>query len=190
MGITSLSGGDYDGDIVAFTTDPLVLRLMAIPLTLRNKDSCMSMCTELHQRLRDTERKGYYNYAPRVLTYTNNAFCLAFIEVRGAACSFYDVALGLYFASAPRDRSQWARLLVLMAEVTYAAYDAPKKYDADRVMVVARELLAEYHVHCKGDKSTTEMRFMLRPLHAYKANFTLEKIVEALSLGFFPCTWA
>lgn len=51
LGVTELSGGDYDGDIVAFSVDKTLLQLMSIPIVSLFGDEALNWRTELQQKL-------------------------------------------------------------------------------------------------------------------------------------------
>ena len=168
---------------MAFCTEPILLDLMALPIHPWSETDTFAWKKEVEERLRKVKRQTPYSAnGDRVADYMSFATLFPYIEVRGRVCWFFDIVLGIYLATPASERHEWVKLLFIMAELAYAGYDAPKKYDASGVLKVACTYLKEFKVSYTGDVATTEMRFMLRPLQPYKSDLDVYKVLAAFDV--------
>ena len=75
------------------------------------------------------------------------------------ACWLFDVVHAIYLASPRHDRRKWHKILYIMSELTYYAYDSPKKYNAEGVLSTAWFYMKAFRISCRGETATTEMRY-------------------------------
>ena len=138
FGLCALSGGDYDGDTAVIIADPDVHFLVhhGFPESYQKQALFYSMQFKSHMKgLRVAEDVLGCNAAEYQQFVSVTSVC----ELRGFCCTRYEKAQQRFLNSATPWSDATLEALLVMAEVAYAAYDAPKKFHASTIVEVCMQ---------------------------------------------------
>lgn len=179
LGITILSGGDYDGDTLTYTSDKRVLELVSMTLYLHENKRWEE---ELVGHLQFAESKSVWEKKNRLDEFHDFALTLRESQTRGVACTLFECAQYLFNTSeaCPKDTVQEAAYL--LSGLAYGAYDAPKKYDGSKILCASRAVMACFQISSGGPRSTEDFGERLSFVSKWKQIQDLDSCTEFFKL--------
>lgn len=164
QGVLSLSGGDYDGDFICFTTDEALVDLLEgtsdcsdTPhvAALRGQIRADLAGESIITPLAGSHIEAYLRHVTTVPTPNLRGRCVAMAE---------RAQTRLFDAVTQEDIGSSINLVSALAEVGYAAFDAPKKFSSDTVQRKCREVCREYGLQVREERASIVAKGALGPV--------------------------
>lgn len=148
-GMEPLSGGDFDGDLVFLSADPLLLEFLRFTQQWVDRMASVQAAATAHVQQLVTER----NCEPQHISleaFTGSMSCYPTPPVRGICCNLYDKALTWLCESPPDQHRNRLHIVMVFALLAHKAYDCPKKHDTHTVIKAARNLFYMHGIKASG----------------------------------------
>lgn len=188
-GISSLSGGDYDGDIIHYATDDELLELL--------RTTCDCTATAELQALRSHVREALLSgsaptplIASRAEDYNNYILTVETPQLRAFTVANAERALQHFFEARGSEEIEKARrFYVGMAEIAYAAFDAPKKFGSSTVRKLCVDTMRFHELSLRSERASVNAKGLLGPIRSEVTSqnafslFNLDTDYQSLNMG-------
>ena len=163
-GCVSLGGGDYDGDLLMFTSNPILLEFL----------SCTPSGTEVHQfnaaraQVEGLVEKSSPTKLRSIMQYREHCLHVPTPQIRGLLTALAERAQQQVFDASDPERDAALINCVRLAVAAEKAYDAPKKVDAKSIIQLGRRLLKDAGLTIQSPRSTQQIREAFKLKRVYK----------------------
>ena len=160
-GCVALGGGDYDGDLLMFTSDPALLAFLEFTNGGRKLPEFVAARGEIERHVKSVQFKPLP--LTSIMHYRHHCLTTPTPQIRGLLTAMAEKAQQAAFESLAPHRDGSLIRAVRLAVAAEKAYDAPKKVNAKAIIELGHTLLRDACLQMNSPRSTIS----LRPLFLY-----------------------
>ncbi|CAL1140711.1 unnamed protein product, partial [Cladocopium goreaui] len=160
-GCVALGGGDYDGDLLMFTSDPALLAFLEFTNGGRKLPEFVAARGEIERHVKSVQFKPLP--LTSIMHYRHHCLTTPTPQIRGLLTAMAEKTQQAAFESLAPHRDGSLIRAVRLAVAAEKAYDAPKKVNAKAIIELGHTLLRDACLQMNSPRSTIS----LRPLFLY-----------------------